>query len=249
MVRTKDELTSVAAVLRAAWGVRSDFNVHGWWRGLLDSKHRLVASVFREPRGHRAEANMLAQFMTAAPSRRRRLPDRRDAAGWLFLAQHHGLPTRLLDWTDAVLTGLFFAVTPPNGRAGVLWALNPYGLNARFASPLGVFLPSAKEIAPLFLGAFSGKTTGHDLVAAVHPIEVDLRMLLQASRFTVHESGTALENQVKDRSILRRFLIPAEAKVKIAAELECLGFRRSALFPDLRILADDIASQRFRENL
>ncbi len=189
---------------------------------------------------------MLGLFMTAAPSRQETLPDRSDFA-WLFLARHHGLPTRILDWTQAALTALYFAVVPPDEMPGALWILNPDRLNRRFSGRSGIFLPTASEIAPIFRRAFSGDKPAGNQVAAVWPMEVDLRMLLQQSRFTVHDTGKPLEGLVDDSNILRKYVIPAGAKLQIGAERESLGFRRSSLFPDLTTLAAEISELRFKK--
>lgn len=241
------QLTSVAQTVDTVFEVRRSFAVQPWWRGHCKVDWKLTPSVFRrQDLEFRSEPSMLGLFMTAAPSRQGTLPDRSDFA-WLFLTRHHGLPTRLLDWTQAALTALYFAVVPPDEAPGALWAVNPDHLNRLLAGRTGTFLPTASEIAPIFRRALSGDKPPGDQVAAVWPMEVDLRMLLQQSRFTVHDTGKPLEDLVADPSILRKHIIPAGAKLQIAAELESLGFRRSSLFPDLTTLAAEIGELRFKK--
>ena len=48
---------------------------------------------------------------------------------WLFVMQHYGVPTRLLDWTESPLVGLYFAVTEHPNADGTLWVLKPIELN------------------------------------------------------------------------------------------------------------------------
>jgi len=70
------------------------------------------------------------------------------------------------------------------------------------------------------------------------PDEVDLRLTLQQSSFTVHRDAEPLEDHSQANSFLRRITIPSESKAAIRMDLKALGFRRSMLFPDLANLAE-----------
>lgn len=128
-------VASLTAYIDAVQAVAQEWSpVFPWFRGEPGSiPTPLTARVFRPPRSgfHFDENNLLQSFRRRAhlmglPI----IPQRGETDQWIFLARHVGLPTRLLDWTEGALIGLYFALLEENPR---VWMLNPHHLNLKSA--------------------------------------------------------------------------------------------------------------------
>jgi hypothetical protein len=236
-------LTDVADVIVAARDVLKPFdNDTAWWRGHANAYWRLQAQVHRrDPERQYDEATLIGHFVSRAPSRSHRsCPAADDYLRWLFLAQHYGLPTRLLDWTESPLIAAYFAVQDHHvDEDGCICALWPTGLNRNFNAANGLVQIRDLRVAKIAESAFTGRESLEEILA-IDGQEIDPRMLAQMSRFTLHCGRTALESERGNEVWLRRYVIPKDAKAIVRAQLLALGIRRSNLFPDLENLAGEL---------
>lgn len=244
--------------------VRADANKWGetrypWFRGERDSARPLLPGLYRKRRGkppYRAFENQLLQTfrLKAASFSDRPLPDRENTDQWLFLAQHVGLPTRLLDWTESALVGLWFALQK---EKPVVWMLNPLELNLLSVSdqdgkkligsdqfPLTwVSPPCVINIGSESINAaWEQRASRVDLPVAIVPTYVHGRMSAQRSCFTVHGQKEQPLNELVPPSVVKRYKIEPSAATKLRRDLRMLGIMRATAFPDLDGLAGELAS-------
>jgi hypothetical protein len=169
--------------------------------------------------------------------------------------RHYGLPTRLLDWSRSPLVAAHFALQERPFRTPVIWALNSFALNSHFGTiaPLLTLrdgTPDEGLRAQLseILSSMERQVDVSDAVAsekagsvlAVLPPEIDNRVLVQRSCFTIHGLPAPLQDLRLSRQFLVKIVIASGATGRIARSLETLGYERSVLFPDLANLASQL---------
>ena len=98
-----------------------------WFRGQSKAKWELLPSLARQRGDHETESDLLARFKQNATLLLSPVPG--TEWEWLTVMQHHGVMTRLLDWTESPLTGMYFATNGNADSDGALWVLNPTKLN------------------------------------------------------------------------------------------------------------------------
>ncbi len=122
-----EDLYLAQSVLRA-WGFRGQPSAS--WTLATSFQRAAASGAFPVEEWRAQERFILAEFRARAHLHVAHPPDRDDVAEWMALLQHHGGPTRMLDFTHSLYIAAFFAVDGATEDAAV-WALNPQMMSFR----------------------------------------------------------------------------------------------------------------------
>lgn len=213
------------------------------YRGLWNKNFDLKTSLIRLGGAYdRLEPHILRNFRKYAHNN----PSPGNSVwNWLAVAQHHGLPTRLLDWTYSPYVALHFATAHLGhyDKDAAIWCVNyvkstqylPKKLQeAIYNEGSNVFTPdvlepvcaSLKELASLQEEAF---------VLFLEPPSLDARIVHQFALFSMMSTPHAILSQwLQNHSELYfRIIIPASLKWEIRDKLDQANITERVLFPGL----------------
>lgn len=223
----------------------------GWaFRGQRNSDWRLETSLERVLKGVNtvpsdAEDYSIREFRRRAHQYMTDLPVVEDTLEWLALMQHHGAPTRLLDFTRSPYVGLHFALRDAAEVSEcAVWAINYYNLKQRAASYISKTIHSTfNELydsfgtPQLFKDVFMSQVWR--LVCPMQPFRMNERLTIQQGLFLCPGSPNFSfeENLVQVLEPFRhdvyKIVISTKCRVEVLRQLGRMNVNDATLFPGL----------------
>lgn len=206
-----------------------------WYRGHNDSSHQLIPSLARSPKSVDAEMTLVKRFRQNAYPFLDMAPQ--TEWDWLFLMQHHGVPTRLLDWSDSPLVALWFAMQGGSDQDDAcIWALQPVELNKLanldpdFAPDIPLF-GQDNELDSYLPTKLQGTLASLKPIAGIASRQFT-RVVAQMGSFTITHKEQVPLQAVAD-GCLTQYVVPATSKKGIRKELRYLRMTTLSVFPEL----------------
>lgn len=161
---------------------------------------------------------------------------------WLALAQHHGLPTRLLDWTYSPYVALHFATAELDkfDEDGIIWALKYEALKDYLPEKLRNLLNSVgsnsfttEMLNTVYSNINELSQEEMEFLVAFESPSLDTRIVNQFAIFTfMSHSHLMLDKWLADKPELYfQIRIPKEMKWDIRDRLDQVNINERVLFP------------------
>jgi len=250
MVENEQTISSVDDLISRIISDTKSINEPIWYRGMAIQTWKLLPMFQRDNiKNIKLELEYLREFKQQAMLLADPMPTK--SIEWLFLMRHHGVPTRLLDWTESPLAAAFFAVNDKKEfekEVGIIWALRPIKLNQKIGSiKVITSLPSFDEDKKLMDNYLPKEEEGEpdnnmQPIAFLAPRNSE-RMQAQSSVFTISGDPKTEINSAVDKNHSWKYIIPTAIKKQIKSELKLIGINRFQLFPEL-----DSINKQFEED-
>lgn len=192
-------------------------------RGEREFSYEPTAGIFRNEVAEKSEVAIFNEFRRHIPAHSS--ADISNLWSVMALAQHHGLPTRLLDWTTNPLVAAYFACEGESDGDSAVWIV--WGFDHKNTPPLPANPMGIKQ------------------VFCVTPWVISPRIQAQSGEFTAHPNGKSISEFLAPEDRILKIRIARGKRARFLLQLDLIGINRRALFPDLDGLAEYL---RWRTN-
>ncbi|ERV37569.1 hypothetical protein Q069_00068 [Pseudomonas aeruginosa BL15] len=263
-------------------GLEADEPNSLWFRGQSNANHQLIPGALRnihkshDHLGREIDESVVTRSSGghyAGPDSERMLQEFKQLARpflehqpandfeWMFTAQHHGLPTRLLDWSTNALVALYFAAHGAPAREGdgieeckrfeqysmsdegfAVFCMEPSKINEKtILTARTIDIASDAEGWDQYINPMSKSTI--TLPVCITAPHMTTRIRAQSGVFTLHGAQiAALDYYNALRPLITKIFIPYAATTDILTSLARMGINENFIYPSLDSIAKDISN-------
>lgn len=247
------QVDSISGLVDAVLGLRPKGGGPLWFRGHSKQSYELRPSLLRDGKSSDAveerERRLVTRYRQRSPAMA--AESRGPGTDWdlLFSMQHHGVPTRLLDWSENLFVAAYFALMGDYDDVPVVWCFDPLAWNrscphlSTYGDDIHVLNTSDEDLDP-YRASTDGKLKRRvHSVVAMYGAYNSRRIVAQSGTFTIWGKITESMEEIaskRESTALQALVIRGERK-SIFEELRLLGFRETMLFPELAILGKELS--------